>query len=65
MPISEELATSLDKIKCDSGTVFKTYYRESFTRVKLSRAVNEFRTKGLRLPLSHFLWTQQVLPAVV
>lgn len=47
MEISEELATLLSKNQRESGFVFKTYYREPFTRVKLSRAVNEFKAKGL------------------
>ena len=27
--------------------MFKTYYREPFTRVKLTRAINEFKARGL------------------
>lgn len=46
MPISEELATLLSKKQREIGVVFKTYYREPFTRLKLTRAVNEFKTKG-------------------
>ena len=47
MPISEELAIILSKQQKETGFVFKTYYREPFTRVKLSCAINEFKSKGL------------------
>lgn len=47
VPISEELATMLSKNQKETGVVFKTFYRESFTRVKLARAINEFKAKGL------------------
>lgn len=47
MPISEELAAFLAKRKRETGIVFKTYYREEFTPVKLTRAVNEFKAKGI------------------
>lgn len=46
MPISEELASLLSKSQRETGVVFKTYYREPFTRTKLTRAVNEFKAKG-------------------
>lgn len=46
-PISEELAILLSKKLRESGVVFKTFYRESFTRVKLARAINEFKARGL------------------
>jgi integrase/recombinase XerD len=45
--ISEELATVLSKNQRKTGIVFKTFYREPFTRVKLNRAINEFKAKGL------------------
>lgn len=45
--ISEELASILVKRQKASGIVFKTYYREPFTRVKLTRAINEFKQRGL------------------
>lgn len=47
LPISEELAMFLSKKQRQNGFVFKTYYREPFTRVKLSRAINEFKGQGL------------------
>lgn len=46
-PISEELAAFLSKKQRQTGHVFKTYYREPFTRVKLTRAINEFKAKNL------------------
>lgn len=47
LPISEELAGILSKKQKETGLVFKTYYREPFTRVKLTRTINEFKAKGL------------------
>jgi integrase len=47
VPISEELASFLSKKQRETGFVFKTYYREPFTRVKLTRAINEFKARGL------------------
>jgi integrase len=47
LPISEELATLLLKTQRETGLVFKTFYREPFTRVKLARAINEFRARAL------------------
>ncbi|MGE0761877.1 MAG: tyrosine-type recombinase/integrase [Bdellovibrionales bacterium] len=47
VPISEELATLLSKAQRETGVVFKTFYREHFTRVKLTRAINEFKARGL------------------
>lgn len=47
LQISEELAAFLAKRKRETGYVFKTYYREEFTPMKLTRAVNEFKAKGL------------------
>ncbi|NJM09636.1 MAG: tyrosine-type recombinase/integrase [Bdellovibrionaceae bacterium] len=46
-PISEELAGLLSKKQRETGFVFKTFYREPFTRIKLTRAINEFKAKGL------------------
>jgi site-specific recombinase XerD len=46
-PISEELAGLLSPKQCESGVVFRTFYREPFTRVKLTRAINEFKARGL------------------
>ncbi|MGE0761862.1 MAG: tyrosine-type recombinase/integrase [Bdellovibrionales bacterium] len=46
LPISEELTSILEKRRRTTGLVFQTYYREPFTRVKLSIAVNEFKRKG-------------------
>ena len=45
-PISEELAVVLARTQKESGLVFKTYYREPFTRAKLTRAINEFKAKS-------------------
>lgn len=47
LPISEELAILFSKRQKETGVVFKTYYREPFTRVKLTRTINEFKAKGL------------------
>lgn len=47
VPISEELASLLSRNRREAGVVFKTYYREPFTRVKLARAINEFKAKRL------------------
>lgn len=47
LPISEELASLLSKSQRETGPVFKTYYREPFTRTKLTRAINEFKARGL------------------
>ena len=47
LQISVELATILSKTQRESGVIFKTYYREPFTRVKLTRAINEFKARGL------------------
>lgn len=47
LPISEELAGLLSMKQRETGLVFKTFYREPFTRVKLTRAINEFKAKGL------------------
>jgi integrase len=47
VPISGELAAILSKKRKTVGAVFKTYYREAFTRVKLTRTINEFKAKGL------------------
>jgi site-specific recombinase XerD len=47
MPISEELAVILSKNQKEVGVVFKTFYREPFTRVKLDRAIYEFKARGL------------------
>ena len=47
MPISEDLAVSLSTKRREIGVVFKTFYREPFTRVKLTRAINEFKARGL------------------
>lgn len=47
VPISEELAGLLSKKQRETGVVFKTFYREPFTRVKLTRSTNEFKAKGL------------------
>ena len=46
VPISEELASLLAKKQRESGVVFKTFYREPFTRTKLTRTINEFKAKG-------------------
>jgi len=45
--ISEDLARILNDKRKEAGVVFKTYYREPFTRVKLARAINEFKAKDL------------------
>lgn len=47
LPISEELATLLSKKSRETGYVFKTVYREPFTRTKLTRTINEFKVRGL------------------
>lgn len=47
VPISEDLAGILSKRQRETGLVFKTFYREPFTRVKLTRAINEFKARGL------------------
>ena len=47
VPISEELAGILAANRQDTGLVFKTFYREPFTHVKLARAINEFKDRGL------------------
>ncbi len=46
LPISEELADILSKKRKETGHVFKTYYREPFTRTKLSIAINEFKARS-------------------
>lgn len=46
LPISEDLATLLSKKNRETGYVFKTVYREPFTRMKLTRAINEFKARG-------------------
>lgn len=46
-PISEELAGLLSKKQRETGVVFKTFYREPFTRIKLTRAINEFKAKSI------------------
>ncbi len=45
--ISEELVDILAKKKRSSAFVFQTYYKESFTRSKLTRAINEFKLRKL------------------
>lgn len=47
VPISEELAMLLSKKSRETGYVFRTVYREPFTRMKLTRAINEFKARGL------------------
>ncbi len=47
LKISNELVSDLAKKKRQSTTVFLTYYKEPFTRSKLTRAVNEFKDKEL------------------
>ena len=47
VPISEDLASLLSQKQRESGVVFKTFYREPFTRTKLTRTINEFKAKGL------------------
>jgi integrase len=47
LPVSEEMTTFRSTKQRETGHVFKTYYREPFTRVKLARAISEFKTKGL------------------
>ncbi len=46
LPISEELTSLLEKKKKAFGPVFMTYYKEPFTKNKLSTLVNEFKVKG-------------------
>lgn len=46
LPLSEELAVLLSKKQRETGVVFKTFYREPFTRVKLTRTINEFKARG-------------------
>lgn len=43
--ISDELVNFLEKRKKSSGLVFLTYYKESFTKAKLARLINEFKIK--------------------
>jgi integrase len=47
VPISQELAPLLSKKQREAGVVFKTVYREPFTRVKLIRTINEFKARHL------------------
>lgn len=46
LKISDELAAILEKQKRNSGPVFMTYYREPFTKAKLTRLINEFKVMG-------------------
>ncbi len=46
LPMSEELTSILEKKKKAGGLVFQTYYKEPFTKNKLSALVNEFKIKG-------------------
>jgi integrase len=47
VPISDQLAVLLSKNLRETGVVFKTFYREPFTRTKLTRAINEFKSRGV------------------
>ncbi|MCB0412038.1 MAG: tyrosine-type recombinase/integrase, partial [Bdellovibrionales bacterium] len=47
LPISDELSSLLMRTQKEAGHVFKTYHREPFTRRKLSRAINEFKARGI------------------
>lgn len=46
LKISDELVQILGKRKSKNGQVFLTYYGETFTKNKISRAIIEFKTKG-------------------
>ncbi|MDD4976741.1 MAG: tyrosine-type recombinase/integrase [Bacteriovorax sp.] len=46
LKISNELVKSLSMKKRMSNLVFQTYYKENFTNVKLTRAINEYKKKG-------------------
>ena len=46
LEISAELASLLEKKRKTTGPVLLTYYREPFTKAKLSRLINEFKVMG-------------------
>lgn len=46
LKLSDELIEMLKKRKSNQGYVFLTYYGETFTKNKVSRALNEFMAKG-------------------
>lgn len=47
LKLSEELVEIFKKKKVTQGHVFKTYYGETFTKSKITRAIYEFKAKGM------------------